>query len=305
LPENVRVFPRGQTAEVVHLRDDAPLARLVGISRDAQRPIRPAEFTPDPAGSFSIAVAHGEADAGALQARRMDYWALGGRHDRAALFTAPQVAHYPGSPQGRCPQEAGAHGCTLVQVDEQGHARTTPLPTDVLRWLTELVPLDESSTRSSLEGLLRQRVQNLLETAPKVDLMISWAVSGSGPLIADLRRGSLAAELLAGLRNEYGGGRPAAWSVSLEAEPPAALPHSWYEQETFLGDFLRAVRQLEMNPSESLELDSYVSEAHQAGSLGSALAVAGPAARGRVLRQAAWLGVDLLGGEQLQQEQRP
>jgi hypothetical protein len=60
-----------------------------------------------------------------------------------------------------------------------------------------------------------------------------------------------------------------------------------------------------MNPSESLELDSYVSEAHQAGSLGSALAVTGPAARGRVLRQAAWLGVDLLGGEQLQQEQRP
>ncbi len=50
----------------------------------------------------------------------MDYWALGGRAERTTLFNSPGIAHYPGTPQGRSPAEAGTHGCTLVNVDEQG-----------------------------------------------------------------------------------------------------------------------------------------------------------------------------------------
>ena len=43
-----------------------------------------------------------------------------------------------------------------------------------------------------------------------------------------------------------------------------------------------------------------MSEAHLAGALASAAALADPAVRQAVLRDAAWLGVDLLSGEEVQ-----
>jgi hypothetical protein len=81
---------------------------------------------------------------------------------------------------------------------------------------------------------------------------------------------------------------------------PETLPPEWYEQETIRGDFLRAIRQLQMNADEPLALDSYLAEAHLAGTLAAAAAaaVAGKPARDRVLREAAALGADLLSGEE-------
>jgi len=300
LPQNVHRFPRGRLDEFVHQREDVPLARLIGVSRDRQRTVRAADFAADAAGLFSIAVVHGTAEVAALQARDIHYWALGGRHGRSTLFSSPQVAHYPGSPQGRRPEEHGAHGCTLVQVDESGRGRTGLVPTDAMRWLEERVVIDEATTREDLENSLRSRVQTLIETVPGVDLLISWIIAGDGPLLAKLRRGSLQAELLEWLRSEYGFGPPAAWSVSLEVELAAALPPEWYEHETIRGDFLRAVRQFQMNPGEPLELESYVAEGHLAGTLGSVVACRDNAARQRALREAALLGVDLLSGEEPQ-----
>jgi DNA repair exonuclease SbcCD nuclease subunit len=297
LGANVHVFPRGKVGELVHSRDDVPLVRLVGESRDGQRPFRPGQYQADPGGLATIAVVPGSVEAAAIAARGIHYWALGGRHDRATLLQSPTVAHWPGSPQGRRPEHSGAHGCTLVQVDEQGHARTSFLPTDAIRWLDEPVDVDEHTGREDLDGRLRQRVQALLETTPKLDLLISWTIAGSGPLLAELRRGSLGPELLGRLRSEYGLASPAAWSVSLEVEPAGPLPEALYEQQTILGDFLRAVRQYEMNPGESLGLEAYMAEPHLAGALAAAASVADTSARQRVLHDAALLAAHLLGEE--------
>ena len=75
------------------------------------------------------------------------------------------------------------------------------------------------------------------------------------------------------------------------------LPPEWYEQETIRGDFLRAIRQLQMNPGEPVGLERYVAETHLAGTLAGAVDFAAAAARDRALREAAVLGVDLLSGE--------
>ena len=241
---------------------------------------------------------HGNADPAMLKPRGIHYWALGGRHNRNTLFTSPQLAHYPGSPQGRRAEEHGAHGCTLVQVDGQGIPHTGLVPTDAIRWLNERIVVDQQTGREDLETLLRERMHSLLENSPKIDLLISWTIAGTGPLWGQLRRGTLRDELLGWLRNDYGYGPPAAWSVTLDVEPSAAMPPEWYEQETIRGDFLRAIRQFQVNANEPLDLEAYVAEAHVAGTLGSAVAVAGPADRKRILREAAWLGVDLLSGEE-------
>ena len=142
-------------------------------------------------------------------------------------------------------------------------------------------------------------MHTLLEAMPTTALLISWTIAGRGPLLASLRRGRLAAELLDRLRSDYGYRSPAAWSVSLEVELSETLPPEWYEQETIRGDFLRAIRQLQMNPEEPLALEQYLAEAHRAGTLAAAVALGRqgrPATR--VLREAAALGVDLLSGEE-------
>jgi DNA repair exonuclease SbcCD nuclease subunit len=297
LPDNVHVFPAGRPQEHVHYRDGTALARVMGISRAPNRGIRVSEFDPDPGGLFSIAVVHGSLDAESLSGRGIDYWALGGSHARHTPFSSPHMAHDPGSPQGRWPGECGPHGCTLVQVEGGRAARTTLVPTDVMRWQSERIAVEEATTPDDLERLLHERMQGVVETAPGMDLLISWTVVGDGPLMAQLRAGPLAGQLLEKLRTRYGFGPPAAWSLSLSAEPAAMLAPEWYEQETIRGDFLRELRHLQIHPSESLELQSYLSRGQEAGTLGVA-ADLDQVTRERVLREAALLGIDLLSGEE-------
>ncbi len=298
MPKNVYRYPRGRVDDFLCERDGTALARVMGTSRDRHRSVRAADFSPDPAGLFSIAVAHGSAQPAELSDRRVHYWALGGQHNRRTLFDAPHVAHYPGSPQGRRPKECGIHGCTLVQVDPRRRARTSLIPTDAVRWLSERVVVNEETSRDDLARLLRERMLALIEAAPGQDLLVCWSVAGNGPLLAQLGQGAWAAELLGALRQEYGFGPPAAWSVCLEVEQSTPLPPEWYEQETIRGDFLRAIRQLQTCETEPLELEAYVDESHLGGPLGAVAAVPEGATRERVLREAALLGANLLSGEE-------
>jgi DNA repair exonuclease SbcCD nuclease subunit len=298
LPQNVHVFARGRPRECIHRREETPLVRLIGASRAGRGKVRVADFDRKPSGLFTIAVAHGRADAAAFPARGIDYWALGGRHNRCSLPDSSQIVHYPGSPQGRRPEEFGPHGCTLVHVDDEQRARASLAPTDVMRWHGERIVVDEATTRQELETLLRERMRSLIEASPKTDLLISWTVAGLGPVVSELRRGKLAVELLGALREEYGFGPPARWSVSLSTEPAAALPSEWYEQQTIRGDFLRIVHEYQEHSDEPLELESYLSEEQVAGALQAVADVTDKAIRARVLREAAMLGVDLLSGEE-------
>ena len=315
LPENVHVFPRGRIAEFVHQRDGVPLVRLIGLSSgdcpnfrasengtvpfSAKRAITGEGFVRDPMGLFSVGVVHGSAaDIAAIESRGLDYWALGGKHARSTLFSSPQTAHWPGSPQGRSLAETGAHGCTVVHVDANHEAKLVFLSTDVIRWANQRVAVDDGASRHDLQTLLQERLQSLMDSAPGMTILVSWTIVGSGVLWRQLRRGELAQQLLAELRSETGPAAPAAWSLTLAAEAAEDLPGDWYEQETILGDFLRSIRHWQINAGEPIDLSPYLDERHLAGTLGAAVAIGDETVRQRVLREATWLGVDLLTGEE-------
>jgi len=298
LAENVHAFPRGRLEEFVHSRDGVPLARLIGTSRDTRRPVNLTGFEPDPSGLLTIGIVSGQLDAEALRGTGLHYWALGGRTCRSTLSTGPQTAHYAGSPQGRHPSQPGAHGCTLVQVDLDRQTHTSLIPTDVVRWHSETLPVDAATSREDLQARIRERAQFLAGAQSGRALLVRWTIAGSGPLLAQIRRGQLAAEWLAWLRTEFGHGSPALWSVSLEAEAPAVLPAELYEQPTILGDFLRAIRHYQMNPEAPLELTGDLGERPLSGLLARAVSLSSPEVRSRALREAATLGADLLSGEE-------
>jgi exonuclease SbcD len=297
LPDNVHIFPRGGVDEFIHEHQGAPVARLLGTSRDKQNVIRAGDFHPDPGGLATIAVAYGAAEPSALLSRGIDYWALGGRRQRATLGSPPPTIHYCGSPQGGRPEETGVHGCTLVQVDSQRQIQTSLIPTDAARWLGERIVVDKQTTQADLETLLRERIHGLRQSAPNLHLLITWTIAGDGPLVKQLRCGRLAADLLGALRSEHGYASPSAWSLAIRMESWERLPAEWYEQETIRGDFLREIRRLQITPEEPLELETYISAAHQIGALGAAARAADKNTRQRILSEAALLGAALLGGD--------
>jgi DNA repair exonuclease SbcCD nuclease subunit len=294
LPENVHRFGVGKIEEVVHHRHGGPVARLMSAGEDRRGRLPLAELRGED-DLFSIGLAHGQVDEKTLKKQRVDYLALGGKHNRRTAQSAPRMAHWPGTPQGRSPHEAGPHGCTLVEVDREGRVRARLLPVDVARWSNPRLEIGEETTREQLEALLREQLQTQTTAAGERDLLLQWTVVGAGPLGNQLRRGALAEELLARLQTEHGFGPPAAWSFSLQAGTPAELPEAWHREDTILGDFLRLVEQYLENPDLELDLEPYHSERHLAGSLGDAARLDDDQ-RERVLREAAHLGGELLSG---------
>ncbi|HVW39239.1 MAG TPA: hypothetical protein VHB99_18110 [Pirellulales bacterium] len=299
LPDNVHVFPERKAEEIVHYREGEALSRLVGLSRRQSKKLRPGDFAVEEQGPLAIAVTFGEIDRAAIANRGIRYWALGGRRQRETLSESPALAHFPGTMQGRQPSEAGPCGCTLVEVDADGKLRTRLAPTDVLRYRCEEIQLDEPASKQHLERALLERLRTIAATTPGVDQLISWTVCGAASLTAPLRRGGWSGELLAKLRNETGYASPAVWSVSLVADSSEA-PSSWYQQDTLLGDYLRAIRdQQSAADDDAAELDlAGLLDARQLAGAFPAAARLDDATRQRVLRKAALLGADLLSGEE-------
>ena len=296
LPENVHRFSEDKPEEMIYRREGSPLARLIGCGRFRKGRIRTADFDPAIPGLFTIAVTHGRAEPEAFKAARVDYWALGGFHDRSTVSQANPTVHYAGSPQGRQPEETGPHGCTLVQVDEHSQINVSLAPTDVIRWHTEQIEVDANTKIEDLENIFNKRTKSLIESAPGTDLLVSWKITGPGPLPVKLRRGPLATSILDQHRKQYGESSPAVWSVDIAAEPDGRPSREWYEPSTIRGDFLRTVKKLKKKSGEPLGLECYLPEEPDGGILG----VAAPGDNGRraVLQEAALLGADLLTGEE-------
>ena len=297
LPDNVYVFPERRTEEIVHEREGRPIARLVGLSRRKSKKLRPSDFAVEDEGPPAIAVTYGEIDRAAIAQRGIRYWALGGRHQRETLSETPAVAHFPGTTQGRQPSEVGPCGCTLVEIDADGKLRTRLAPTDVLRYRAEEIQLDEPATKQSLERALVERLRTIAATAPGVDQLVFWIIAGAATSAAPLRRGAWTGELLTRLRNEAGVASPAAWSASLAVESPGA-PGAWLDQDTLLGDYLRAIEDRQSDEDAELDLTPYLGGRPAAGALAAAQRLGEDARRQRVLRKAAMLGADLLSGEE-------
>ena len=222
------------------------------------------------------------------------------------------MVHYPGAPQGRQPNEIGPHGCTLGTVDEVGRVRLMPITCDVLRWHAPRVALSESADRRDLEILLRQQTGQLLEESLGTPSLVTWNIACQGPLLAALRRGQLSIELTALLRSEFGHRTPPAWTIDIIPELPEVLPERWCNEESLRGDFLRASQalldgQLATSAASSSEAPILISPDDLPPAVTEkigwgTLSLDEAQVRRRVLRDAAWLGADLLGPSEVSAE---
>lgn len=293
LPPNVHRFPVGQVQQFDLTRDDRTIARIQGISSQDDGAVEASGFHRDANGLFTAGVAYSTNDSPGREGDRVHYMALGGRHRRATVDTEPGIAHYSGTPQGRSPSEAGPCGCTLVHV-ENGETSTKFISTDIIRWVDETLEITASTTLEQLEDRLDERLDKLRTKSQGTDLLVSWHIRGTGPLVTQLYPGHDTDELLKNLRRRAEKRRPLCWSVTLSCNSPVVPPAEWYDQETILGDFLRQVREFETDGKKSLKLETMLPSQLPAESLRSIAKVSTADDRQMLLESAKRLGIDLL-----------
>lgn len=239
LPPNVTLFPRDKPLSVPYERAGRVVCTVVGRSSEGRTSLHVPGFQTDPSDEFTIGVGYGAADANALTSGRMDYWALGGAHNYTEIEGgAPAGAIQPGSPQGRGLDECGAHGYCVVDVDAEHTARVHRIESDRFRYCRETIDAAEIRAVGSLRNLLGQKIATLANDHGGRHLLIAWDVSLSDPEMLSSVGDPF--ELLRQLRRDHGNGNPAAWTTRLTVRPPRNYPKSWKEEDTILGDFLRA-----------------------------------------------------------------
>lgn len=295
LPPNVTLFPKARTLSIPVQRAGRTICHVIGRSGDGRRELHVPSFRVDPTDEFTVAVGPGTADEGALAEARFDYWALGGEHQRRELPAAASAGGvYCGSTQGRCLDETGAHGYTLVDVDSERTARIHAIDCDLFRYYQVAVDATNAVAAGNLRGMLSERVARLQHENGSRHLILGWDIAVSAEtmhLVADPQ------EWLNWLRRDYGHGSPAAWTAKLTIHPPRKYPKDWSEEDTILGDFLRASERHAKQGAKDLNLAPFTEERpNLSRTTASLLADASASARGELLADATRLGIGYLRG---------
>ena len=295
LPENVVVFSSPIVEDVTHRRKETPIATIFGAGYDPRR-IGAADFATINGDAWPIALAYGEFDSGSMGSIDIRYWALGGKH-RAEKTEKPDcLVAYPGTPQGRRNREFGPHGCFLCRVDIHGKLRVHQVETDSVRWLPQRLAVDENLSLETLRNALAERALKILTDHPDRTILTNWFLSATGAFNPRLRRQEGIDELIEWLRDEFGRDAPhCLWTTQLSIDPPSELPAEWYEEDTILGEYLRAIGRYQSDESINVSLHEYLPPNAETDEFAGVARVS-PARRDVILRQATLLGIDYLAG---------
>jgi DNA repair exonuclease SbcCD nuclease subunit len=296
-PESVQLYANNRVNEITHMKGDEPIASIYGQSRSTRTEIRLSDFDHDDAQMFAIAVCHGFLEASSLQRLRMDYWALGGEHERRNLNGLAATAHYAGSPQGRCPDEVGPHGCTLVHVDEERRIRTRFIPTDVVRWQREKIVCSPTASLLEIERVLFDRAKKLIAEAEDRPQLATFVLDGVDRWTVAARKPGTPERLVEKLREEFARAKPPLYTIDVEfvsSQEPAA---AWFEEDSIRGDYLRAVQEWRQDPAQPLEIETYLPDPSLLETVGTDVKLDDVAVRAAVLDEAAVLGVELLSAD--------
>ncbi|QDT06139.1 putative metallophosphoesterase YhaO [Rubripirellula lacrimiformis] len=296
LPPNVTLFPKNRAVSIPVERAGRTICNVIGRSTDGRSVLHVPSYRTDPTDEYTVAVGYGSADANALAEGRFDYWALGGDHNREEIDGGAEgAAIYCGSPQGRSLEESGAHGYSVVDVDADRTTRVHSIETDVFRYCRVKLNAADINAVGGIRNVMGERIVRLHHEHGGRNLLIGWDISVSND--DSLLSIGDSDELLSWVRREYGHGSPSAWTCQLKVRPPRNYPKSWTDEDTILGDFLRAADKHRKLDGRDLNLAPFTEETSAITSTtATLLAEVSSSARADLLDEATLLGVELLRG---------
>ena len=287
-PDNVNTFSASILEDVSHRRDAKTIATIYGIGYDAKRKTA-SDFVTASEDVFPIGIAHGEFDCNTMPFDEIRYWALGGKHKSTKIEKPGSVAVYPGTTQGRSPRESGTNGCMLCRVDSNGKIRVQSVETDSVRWLPQKVAIHESQTETELKNTLSERAIKIVTDVGEQLALVNWNLVPNGDFNPRLRHREFVARMLDWLRDEFGRGETGVWSTNLTIESPENIPVSWYEEDTILGEYLRAIGRYQSDDSLNLSLHEYIPAMGEGNELAGVARVS-KERRDKTLRKSALVG---------------
>ncbi len=295
LPENVVIFSSSVVETIEHKRataeGSATLATIFGAGFGGKSRLD-AEFDCEEQTPFPIAFLHGDYDHEIFEADNIRYWALGGRHQSANIESTIATISYPGTTQGRGPNEPGPHGCKICRVDHAGKLRIQNVDTDSVRWLPQTIEIHEDVNLAELKDALGERAMKIAADTD-ILILIDWRLDTTGDFNPQIRHRDWNAELLDWLRTEFGQSDRGIWSVRLTVEPPKCMPASWFEEDTILGEFMRAIGRCQGDGSIKLALHEFLPNSVESDLL-SGIGQVSDVHRDEILRAAALTGIEYL-----------
>ncbi len=194
----------------------------------------------------------------------VNYWALGHVHTRRVLNGQEPTVVYPGNPQGRHPNETGARGLYLVDVEDGGNVRLEFRAMDVVRWESLPVDIGAFETEQDLLDALHEGMQGLLKGSDGRSIVVRIGLTGRGLLNHSLRRPNAIDEWVETINQEWAERSPFAWCERIENEtaPPfdrdARLAGS-----DFLAEVLRTADRAKTDPELLAQLGARLSDLYQ------------------------------------------
>ena len=175
----------------------------------------------------------------------IDYWALGHVHTCQVLRERAPTVVYPGNPQGRHPNEPGARGVYLVEVDEGGGISLDFRATDTVRWEQASIDISAMETEQDLLDAIEDEMQSLLDGAEGRSIVVRMTLNGRGELTRFLRQPGAVDDLLAGVNDRWADRLPFAWCERIQDETAVAIDRDALRSgEDFLAEVLRTADQV-------------------------------------------------------------
>ena len=222
----------------------------------------------------------------------IDYWALGHVHTRQVLRERAPTVVYPGNPQGRHPNETGARGVYLVEVDHAGNVSLEFRSTDTVRWERASIDIRALETEQDLLNEIDDAMQSLLDDAEGRSLVVRMTLTGRGELNRFLAQPGAADDLLSGVNDQWAERLPFIWCERIEDETAAAIDRDAMRSgEDFLAEVLRTADQLRDAPET---LQDGLAELYQHRRFRQHLAVLTDEETAALLDEAETLAVNLL-----------
>ncbi len=207
-----------------------------------------------------------------LEAINMDYWALGHVHTRQILRTGRPTVVYPGNPQGRHPNETGARGVYIVEVDDDGEARLDFRAVDVVRWETLSLDIGSLETEQALLDAINDLSESALDAAGGRSVVARLALAGRGPLNRWLRDARTEDDLLEQLNYRFANAQHWLWCERIQMDTASPVDREQVaEREDFAGDLARLGGELRESPEGLAELRDSLRELYLRSNAGNYL----------------------------------
>lgn len=292
LPSNVHTFPVRTVESYQVLRDEEPIAEILGQSKSGRTKLAMSTLAGDNEQLARVVVANGEFTAKQLEVQGVDYWALGGHAEYGRVGKRPLTAFYAGSPQGRTPAELGRHTCNLVEL-KFGEVDVRRIDTAAICWQHERLHLSSSDALNALETEVRERLQRKTSSVEAALVLLTWEIVGDQAGLLTLSKAERQ-RLMNSWSVEQGEDRQRTVDIRVA---PGQVPEEFWEEDSILGDFLRVVRDLQQHENSKEQLESYLPKGPVRDEILAEIQMTDADDRLRLWQGVADLGVGLLRGE--------